>query len=168
MTQRKADERLDFEALRHAIERRDLDNMLGFYAEDAQLRIVNAGAPQTHPFELRGKAEIAKHLRAVFSQKASHRIEREVASEGQVTFREACEYPDGSRIMVGTTLELGSGKIVRQVDLVTRDERADNEKEIGPKAPTPITQTRAHSGVYASSPDRLLRSEQAIEKEDHR
>jgi hypothetical protein len=168
MTQRQADQRLDFEALRHAIEHRDLDVMVGFYAEDAQLSIVDAGASQAHPFELRGNAEIAKHLRAVFSQKASHRIEREVASEDRVTFREACEYPDGSRILVETTLELGSGKIVRQVDLVTRVERADNEREIGPKAPTPLTRKQAHCGVDASSPDRLLRSKQATEKEDHR
>jgi hypothetical protein len=97
MTQPKADERLDFEALRHAIEHRDLDIMLGFYAEDAKLSIVNAGAPQAHRFELRGKAEIAKHIRAVLSQKASRRIEREVSSEGRVTFRETCEYSDGSR-----------------------------------------------------------------------
>ena len=46
MTERKADRGLDFEALRHAIERCDLALMLGFYAEDAELSIVNAEAPQ--------------------------------------------------------------------------------------------------------------------------
>ena len=61
MTQRKTDTGLDFEALRLAIERCDPDQVLGFYAEDARLSIANAAAPQASPFELRGKAEIAKH-----------------------------------------------------------------------------------------------------------
>ena len=45
MTQREADKRLDFEALRLGIEWSDLDLVLGFYAEDARLSIVNAAAP---------------------------------------------------------------------------------------------------------------------------
>ena len=45
MTQRNPDRRLDFEALRHAIERSDPDLMLRFYAEDARLSIVNALHP---------------------------------------------------------------------------------------------------------------------------
>ena len=132
MTQREADKRLDFEALRFGIEWSDLDLVLGFYAEDARLSIVNAAAPQAPPFELRGKAEIAKHLRAIFGHGASHRVEQEgiVGEEDGVKFREMCEYPDGNRVVVETTLEVRSGKIVRQVDVVTRDVRADREEEI--------------------------------------
>src|SRR5919199_1018527 len=124
MAERKAANGLDFEALRHAIERCDLDLMLGFYAEDAELSIVNADTPQGSPFELRGKAEIAKHLRAVFGQGTSHRVEGEVVGEERVTFREACEYPDGSRVQVETTLEVHNGKIIGQVDGVAKDARA--------------------------------------------
>ena len=132
MTQRKADKGLDFEALRLGIEWCDPDLVLGFYAEDARLSIVNAGAPQASPFELRGKAEIAKHLRAVFGHGTSHRVEQEgiFGEEDGVKFRETCEYPDGSRVVVETTLEVRGGKIVRQVDVVTRDARADREEEI--------------------------------------
>ena len=133
MTQRKAETGLDFEALRLGIERCDPDLVLGFYAEDALLSIVNAAAPQASPFELRGKAEIAKHLRAIFVQGTSHRVEREVVGEeDRVRFREECGYPDGGRVVVETTLEVRSGKIVRQVDVVTRDARADREEDIGP------------------------------------
>ena len=132
MTQREADKRLDFETLRLGIEWSDPDLVLGFYAEDARLSIVNAAAPQAPPFELRGKAEIAKHLRAIFGQGASHRVEQEgiVGEEDGVKFREMCEYPDGNRVVVETTLEVRSGKIVRQVDVVKRDARADREEEI--------------------------------------
>jgi hypothetical protein len=145
MAERKAANGLDFDALRHAIERCDLDLMLGFYTEDAELSIVNAGALQGSPSELRGKAEIAKYLRAVFGQKMPHHVEREVVGEELVTFREACEYPDGSRVRVATTLELREGKIVRQVDVVAQDTQADREEEISQRPPT----RRTHPGADA-------------------
>jgi hypothetical protein len=118
---------LDFEALRLCIERCDPDRMLGFYADDVELSIVNADVPQAPPFELRGKAEIAKHLRVVYGQKAFHRVERVTVDEGRAMFREACEYPDGSRLLVETTLEVRDGKIIRQVDVLVKDAR------IGPR-----------------------------------
>jgi hypothetical protein len=124
VTQRKALGGLDFEALRCAIECCDPDLLLGFYAEGAELSIANADAP---PFELRGRAEIAKHLRAVFGQEASHRVEREAAvGEDRVTFQEACEYPDGGPVWVETTLEVRDGKIVRQVDVVANETKKED------------------------------------------
>jgi|SRR5215210_2489357 len=161
MTERKADKGLHFEALRLGIERCDLELVLGFYAEDAQLSIVNADAPQGSPFELHGKAEIAKYLRAVFGQEASHRVEREVVVAERVTFREACEYPDGSRVRVETTLEVRDGKIFRQEDVVAKVARADSEEEIGQRPSTRQT----HPEADAPPPDRLLRSKQATQKE---
>jgi hypothetical protein len=137
MRRRKAHEGLDFGALRHAIEHCDPDAMLGFYAEEAQLSIVNADAPHASPFELRGKAEIIKHLRATFGQDASHRVERDAAvGEDRVTFREACEYSDGARVVVETTLEVRDGKIVRQVDVVASDARANSQAGSGRGPPT--------------------------------
>jgi hypothetical protein len=125
VTQRKAHRGLDFGALRQAIERCDPDLILGFYAEEANLSIVNANAQRSFPFELCGKAEIAKHLRGAFGQETSHRVEGEVVGDDRVTFREECEYLDGDRVMVETTLEVRDGKIVRQVDVVTTDVHVD-------------------------------------------
>ena len=137
VTQQNSDSRLDFETLRLGIERSDPDLMLGFYAEDARLSIVNVHTPDASPFELRGKGEIAKHLRAAFGHGASHRVERDAAvGEHRVTFREACEYSDGGRIVVETTLELRDGKIVRQVDVVASDARAGSQEGSGRGPPT--------------------------------
>jgi SnoaL-like domain len=137
MTQPDPDRRLDFEALRRAIERPDPVIMLAFYAEEARLSIVNAHTPHATTFELRGKGEIAKHLRVAFGQEASHRVERDAAvSDDRVMFREACEYSDGGRIVVETTLELRDGKIVRQVDVVASDARAGSQEGSGRGPPT--------------------------------
>ena len=162
MTRQEAAGRLDFEALRLGIERCDPELVLSFYADEAELSIVNADVPKGLPFELRGKAEIAKHLRAVFGQKTSHRVEREVVGEGRVTFREECEYPDGGRVWVETTLEVRGGKIVHQVVVVAKGTQADREKESGQ---SPLTR-KTHPGAEVSPSERLLRTKQANEKED--
>jgi len=137
MTQGKPGNGLNFEALRLAIERCNPEFVLGFYAEDAKLSIVNADTPRAAPVELPGKAEIAEHLRATFGQEASHRIERDAdVGEDRVTFREACEYLDGGRVVVETTLEVRDGKIVRQVDVVASDARAHSQAGSGRGSPT--------------------------------
>jgi SnoaL-like protein len=124
MTQQNPDRRLDLETLYLGIESCDPDLLLGFYADEARLSIVNTDTPHAPPFELCGKGEIARHLRATFGQEGSHRVERDATvGEDRVTFREACEYSDGARVWVETTLELRDGKIVRQVDAVAIDAR---------------------------------------------
>ncbi|HEX7169288.1 MAG TPA: hypothetical protein VF206_00550, partial [Rubrobacter sp.] len=67
----------------------------------------------------------------------SHRVERDAAGgQDRVTFREACEYSDGGRAWVETTLEVREGKIVRQVDVVASDARAHSLEESGRGPPT--------------------------------
>ena len=136
MTQWNHDRRLDLETLYLGIEACDPDLLLTFYADDARLSIANTDTPHAPPIELNGKVEIAKHLRATFGQEASHRVERDTAGEDRVTFREACEYSDGGRVWVETTLELRDGEIVRQVDVVASDARASNQQGRGREPPT--------------------------------
>jgi ketosteroid isomerase-like protein len=115
MGERRNIGRLDFEALRRAIERGDPDSMLEFYADDAGVRVQGG---DTSSFEVEGKAEVAKYLRAVHARPAIHRVENEVLAEGRIHFEESCEYPDGARAVVTTTLEVREGEISRQVDVV--------------------------------------------------
>jgi hypothetical protein len=69
---------LDFEALRRAIEERDAETLLGFYADDAELRTVNRNTTPSSPRVLRGKEEISEYLRDVCSREMTHRVENEV------------------------------------------------------------------------------------------
>jgi hypothetical protein len=111
---------LDFEALRYAIENRDADALLDFYSDDAQLRIVNSGAPAGPTFELRGRAEIERYLHAVCDQDVTCAVEGESVEEGRISFSESCEYKDVTRVLVKTTLELRGGRISYQLDAVER------------------------------------------------
>jgi hypothetical protein len=137
MTNGKDETALDWETLRLGIERCDPDLLIDFYADDARLSIVNADTPHAPHFVLCGKGEIAKHLRATFGQEASHRVERDAAvGENRLTYRETCEYSDGGRVVVETTLEVLDGKIVRQVDVVASDEGTNGQQESGRGPPS--------------------------------
>lgn len=113
---------LDFEALRRAIEGRDAETLIGFYADDAEVLTVNRNTTPSSPQVLRGREEIAEALRDVCAREMTHRVENEVVGEERISFQEACEYPDGIRVLGAQTLELRDGKIVRQVNVEAWDE----------------------------------------------
>ena len=112
----------DFEALRRASEHRDADALIDRYAEDAEVRIVNRETPPSSPHVLHGKVRIAEYLKDVCGRDIESRIEDEVIGEERVAFNEACEYPDGTRVLTATTLEVRDGKISRQVSVEAWDE----------------------------------------------
>jgi len=58
----------------------------------------------------------------VCGRNIKHRIEREVLGEDRVAFQEACEYPDGTKVLAATTLEVEGGRISRQVTVEAWDE----------------------------------------------
>jgi len=121
--------RLDFGAMRDAIERKDPEALLGFYAEDAELRIVHEALPRGRAFELKGRAQIERYLRAVCDQDVACAVRGEaVYGERSVAFVEACSYPNGRPISISTTLEVRGGLISRQVDVVQRDHQDEKSQ----------------------------------------
>jgi hypothetical protein len=121
MIEQNAGGGLDFLALKDAIEGKDPDAMLAFYAENAELRIVNAALPEGSAFELRGRSQIERYLGAVCEQEVERSVEGgAVYGERGVVFVEACRYPDGGAVSVETVLEVTGGLIVRQVDVVSK------------------------------------------------
>ncbi len=114
--------RLDFETLRQAIEERDAETLVGLYTEDAELLTINRNTTPSSPQVLRGKEQIGEYLRDVCSREMTHRVENEVVGENRIAFQEACEYPDGVRVLGAGTLEVRDGKIVRQVNVEAWDE----------------------------------------------
>jgi ketosteroid isomerase-like protein len=122
MAERQTAGGLDFEALRRAIEQSDFDSLVSFYADDAELLTVNRNTTPSSPAVLRGKEAIAEYLEDVCGRAMTHRIENEVVGQDRVAFNEACEYPDGIRVLAATTLDVRDGQIVRQVNVEAWDE----------------------------------------------
>jgi len=131
MIEDKSTGRLDFGALRDAIEGCDPEALLGFYSEDAELRIINAAFPESVPFELKGRSQIERYLRAICNQQMTCGVEEEVVfGEGSVEFVEVCTYPNGNLISVRTTLEIDEGRILHQLDMVER-RSSEHDQEVG-------------------------------------
>ena len=122
MTEQRTAGGLDFEALRRAIEQSDADSLTDFYAEDAEMLTVNRNTSPSSPQVLRGKEQIAEHLADVCGRDMTHRIENEVVGQDRIAFNEACEYPDGLRVLTAATLDVRDGQIVRQVNVEAWDE----------------------------------------------
>ena len=113
---------LDFEAMRRAIEESDYDALVALYADDAEFRTVNKNSPPSSPMVLHGKQGISEMLRDVCGRTMAHHVEDEIVDENRVAFNEACEYPDGLKVLTASTLELRDGMIVRQTNIEAWDE----------------------------------------------
>jgi ketosteroid isomerase-like protein len=122
VTEQKSTSAFDFEVLRQAIENLDANRLVSLYADDAEMLTVNRYTTPSSPKVLKGKEEIAEHLRDVCGRAMTHRVENEVIGENRVAFNEACEYPDGTRVLAAMTLEVRNGKVVHQVNVEAWDE----------------------------------------------
>jgi hypothetical protein len=122
MTEQTTAGGLDFEALRRAIEQSDAEALTGFYADEAELYTVNRNTTPSSPAVLRGKEAIAEYLADVCGRAMTHRVENEVIGRDRIAFNEACEYPDGVRVLAATTLDVRDGQIVRQINVEAWDE----------------------------------------------
>lgn len=120
MTQQRAG--LDFEQMRRAIEGLDAEALADLYADDAEMLTVNRYSTPSSPKVLRGRDEISGHLRDVCGRAMTHRVENEVIGGDRVAFNEACEYPDGTKVLCAATLEVRGGKVVRQTNVEAWDE----------------------------------------------
>ena len=122
MIEERAKRLLDFRALKGAMEGKDPEAMLAFYAEDAELRVENAALPEGRVFELRGRSQIERYLRAICEQEMECLLLEGGAVYGQrsIAFVGSCRYADGGALRVETMLEVEGGLIARQIDSVRR------------------------------------------------
>ena len=123
MTAQKSSGGLDFEALRRAIEHRDADAVIDLYAEDAEYRRIDRTSTPSSPMVVRGREAIAEYWRDVLGRQMTHRVQEEVLGENRIAFNDACEYPDGMRVLGAENLEVRDGKIVRHVSVQAWDEQ---------------------------------------------
>ena len=102
------------EALRRGVEERDAATLLGLYAEDAELHVVDRNDQPSHPKILRGREAIGEYLADLYGRDMTHKIERLVVSENNAAFVQDCRYPSGARVLCLAVLDLKDGLITRQ------------------------------------------------------
>ena len=105
---------LDTTALRTAIEARDADGVLAWYAPDAELTVVDRDHPPSQPQVYRGSDEIGAYYRDLCGRNIDHQVRDVVATASGLGFAQHCRYPDGTRVLCVTAAEVTDGKITRQ------------------------------------------------------
>ena len=112
----------DAEALRRSIEGRDAATLLGLYAEDAELHVVDSHDQPSHPKIIRGRAAIGEYYADVCGRDMTHKIERLVVGDNGAAFVQACQYPSGARVQCAAVLDLKDGLITRLTGVQAWDE----------------------------------------------
>jgi hypothetical protein len=107
--------------LKQAIEQREAQTLIDFYADNATLRIIDRDHPPSKPMEIKGRAEIARYYQDLCGRAMTHRVESAVADSEHMAFVQACAYPDGTRVTCSAMLDLTNGKIVRQTSVQAWD-----------------------------------------------
>ena len=112
----------DPEALRRGIEERDAATLLGLYAEDAELQVVDHNDQPSKPKVIRGRSAIGEYFADVCGRDMTHRIERLVVGDDNAAFIQDCRYPGGARVLCVAVLDLKDGLIIRQSGVQAWDE----------------------------------------------
>ena len=112
----------DAEALRRGIEERDAATLLGLYAEDAELHVVDRNDQPGRPKIIRGRAAIGEYFADVCGRDMTHRVERLVVGDDNAAFIQDCRYPGGARVRCVAVLDLKDGLITRQSGVQAWDE----------------------------------------------
>lgn len=111
-----------FATLKRALETSDAEALLGLYADDAEMTVVDRNRPPSAPMMLSGKPAIEAFWRDVCARDMTHRVGREVVGADRVAFVEECAYPDGCHVMSSMTLDLRDGRIARHLTVQAWDE----------------------------------------------
>ena len=113
----------DLAAFKRAVESGwDTGSLLPLYHEDIEYVTVDKNNTPSSPRVLRGRAALGAYLKDAASHGIVSRIDQPVVSEERVAVTFNCRYPDGTRVLCNSILELEDGLIVRQTDVQAWDE----------------------------------------------
>src|SRR3954468_4256551 len=104
----------DAGALKQAIEARDATALLGLYADDAEVELVDQQNPPSRPRRVQGKAALSEVFADVYGRDMTHAVGPVAANGDTLGYRVRCTYPDGLRVVCIAAAELRDGRIVRE------------------------------------------------------
>jgi ketosteroid isomerase-like protein len=112
---------LDLAAFAAAIENRDADALLAWYAPDATMTLLDRDHPPATPTVLEGLAAVDSYLRDVCARNIEHRVSDVVATADGLAFVQHCRYPEGNGVVCTSVAVLRSGRIQSQTSVQVWD-----------------------------------------------
>jgi ketosteroid isomerase-like protein len=104
----------DISSLSQAIENRDADRIIAWYADDAVLTVLDHDHPPAAPLVLAGAEAIAAYYRDVCGRNIRHEVRDLVITADGLAYAQHCRYPDGAGVVCTTIAALSDGRIRRQ------------------------------------------------------
>jgi ketosteroid isomerase-like protein len=113
--------RFDFDAFRDALEGRDVQRWLPFYADDAEWLEYRHTNPPRSPNVMRGHAAIGRFLADVAASELELEISNEVLGDDRAAFTITVTRAGGRRIIENVIVDHRDGRIVRQLEVEAWD-----------------------------------------------
>ena len=104
----------DLHAFTRAMEARDAVGQLAAYADDAEVRTVDAAHGPSDPDVIRGREAIRAMLEDVCSRPMTHEVTEALQDGDRVAIQLACRYDDGTRVLASGVVHLRDGRIAEQ------------------------------------------------------
>jgi hypothetical protein len=115
--------KFELDRLADAIVARDAADQIPLYAGDATVTISDRISQPGSPRVVSGRDEIAAWIRDTCGREMTHDVHSRVQDDDGAAFILACRYPDGTRVICATVLELAGGLIAKQTVVQAWDER---------------------------------------------
>ena len=103
---------VDIQALTRAIESRDADGVLAWYADDATLTLLDRDHPPAAPTVFDGHGPIGDYYRDICGRNIDHQVDEVIADGDRFSFVQRCRYPSGERVVCLTTAEVGADGLI--------------------------------------------------------
>jgi SnoaL-like domain len=112
----------DLPRFARAAHERDAATQLSMYGPQATVTIVDRNTQPSSPRVLRGQAEIKGWLDDMYGRDMTHEVGHTVSDAAGAAYTQACRYPDGTRVLCATVIELEEGQVARQSVIQVWDE----------------------------------------------
>jgi ketosteroid isomerase-like protein len=103
--------KFDVDELRQAVESADPDAQLAFYADDAEVTLVDRDHPPSNPIRLHGHGEIREWLADVAGRDMKHQVTMLAVNGDTGGYRLDCRYSSGEKVACAALFELSDGRI---------------------------------------------------------
>ncbi|MFE3459477.1 nuclear transport factor 2 family protein [Nocardiopsis aegyptia] len=121
----------DLSRYTRAVERKDADTMVSMFAEDADFEMIDRRTPPSSPAVLHGRDAIAPVMRDISAREMTHEIVNVISDGEHVAYTERCTYPDDTRVMSMTMLDLSDGRIKHQSTIQAWDDDSGRAMQVG-------------------------------------
>jgi ketosteroid isomerase-like protein len=113
----------DLEAFRRGYETWDVDALLALYADEVELIQIDRDNPPSAPRTRHGREVLRGMLEHCAGVGVVATVDNTVADERRAAATITCEFPGGRRVLANAILELGDGRIVRELNVLSGDPR---------------------------------------------